>query len=105
MPNERFEFELATVARAVEGEACDAEPPVARPGHRKAVALLTANAGPEIAVHELDDRPPRNQRTIEVEHVHVVREAEVGRPASHAGECRLDSLRGDAELRKSSRRR
>ena len=69
------------------------------------MTLLSADARSEIAVHELDDRPPRDECAIDVEDVHVVGEAEVGRPAGDSADRRLDAFNGEGELRKTARGR
>ena len=89
--------QLAAVPRAVQRETCRAEHAVARLEHGKPEPLLSADARPEVTVHELDDRPLVGQAVLHFEAVHVVREADVGRPPPNLLECRVDAA-GDAEL-------
>ena len=100
MPHERTRFQLATVPGAIEGKTGDAEPAVARSSDGKSVTLLAADAGSQIAVHELDDRPPLAQATLDLQPIHVVGEADVGGPSLDRVERRLGAVVRDGELRK-----
>jgi hypothetical protein len=55
------------------------------------VALETADAGAEVAVHHLDDRPEADETAIDLERAHVVGEADIGAERSQCGHGRLDA--------------
>ena len=59
-------------------------------------AFCAAHARAEVAVHHLDDGPFVQQRAVDRERAHVVREADVGSEAAHARDRALEPFVLDA---------